>query len=79
MNPEIIKELIKAGFPDADILVEGDDGTHFQARIISELFAGKTMVKQHQMVYKTLGDKMGTDIHALSFKTYTPDEWAKQN
>ena len=77
MNPETIKELIAAGIPDADILVEGDDGTHFQARIVSDSFAGKTMVQQHQMVYKTLGEKMGTDIHALSFQTYTPEEWNK--
>lgn len=78
MNPEIIKELIESGLPGADVVVEGDDGTHFQARIVSELFAGMTMVQQHQMVYKTLGDKMGTDIHALSFQTYTPEEWEKQ-
>lgn len=78
MNPENIKELIETGLPNADILVEGDDGTHFQARIISELFVGLTMLQQHQMVYKTLGDKMGTDIHALSMQTYTPDEWEKQ-
>ena len=78
MNPQIIKELIESGLPNADIMVEGDDGTHFQARIVSELFADKSMIQQHQMVYKTLGNKMGTDIHALSIQTYTPDEWAKQ-
>lgn len=78
MNPEIIKELIESGLPGADVLVEGDDGTHFQAQIISELFTDKTMVQQHQMVYKTLGEKMGTDIHALSFQTYTPEEWESQ-
>lgn len=78
MDPKIIKELIQAGLPDADVVVEGDDGTHFQARIISESFSGKNMVQQHQMVYKTLGEKMGTDIHALSFQTYTPEEWANQ-
>lgn len=77
MNPQIIKQLIESGLPGADIIVEGDDGTHFQARIVSELFAGKTMIQQHQMVYKTLGDKMGTDIHALSIQTYTPDELDK--
>ncbi|MCZ6804428.1 MAG: BolA/IbaG family iron-sulfur metabolism protein [Proteobacteria bacterium] len=78
MDSQIIKELIEAGLVDADVVVEGDDGTHFQARIVSELFTDKTMVQQHQMVYKTLGDKMGTDIHALSFQTYTPEEWEKQ-
>jgi acid stress-induced BolA-like protein IbaG/YrbA len=78
MEPQIIKELIEAGLPNADIIVEGEDGTHFRARIVSELFADKTMVQQHQMVYKTLGDKMGNDIHALSIQTYTPEEWENQ-
>jgi acid stress-induced BolA-like protein IbaG/YrbA len=77
MNSETIKQLIESGLPGADILVEGDDGTHFQARIVSELFVDMTMVQQHQMVYKTLGDKMGSDIHALSIQTYTPEEWEK--
>jgi acid stress-induced BolA-like protein IbaG/YrbA len=78
MNPQIIKQLIEAGLPNADIIVEGEDGTHFQTRIVSELFTGKSMIQQHQMVYKTLGEKMGADIHALSIQTYTPDEWDKQ-
>jgi acid stress-induced BolA-like protein IbaG/YrbA len=78
MNPETIKQLIASGLADADILVEGDDGTHFQARIVSASFTGLNMVQQHQMVYKTLGDKMGTDIHALSIQTYTLAEWEKQ-
>lgn len=78
MNPQIIKQLIEAGLPGADVTVAGDDGTHFQARIISEQFVDKTMVQQHQMVYKALGEKMGTDIHALSFQTLTPEEWEKQ-
>lgn len=77
MTPDIIKELIATGIPGADIVVEGDDGTHFQARIVSELFSGKTMLQQHQLVYKSLGEKMGTDIHALSLQTYTPEEWNK--
>ena len=79
MEPEIIKQLIEAGLPGADVIVEGDDGTHFQARIVSELLSGKSMLQQHQMVYKTLGEKMGTDIHALSFQTYTPEEWQQQS
>jgi acid stress-induced BolA-like protein IbaG/YrbA len=78
MSPDTIKQLIKSGLPDADILVEGDDGTHFQARIVSASFTDMTMVQQHQIVYKTLGDKMGSDIHALSIQTYTPQEWEKQ-
>lgn len=79
MDPRIIKQLIEAELPNADITVEGEDGTHFQARIISELFSGKTMLQQHQMVYKALGEKMGREIHALSMQTYTPEEWEQQD
>jgi len=77
MNAEIIKEMIESGLPGADIVVDGD-GCSLQARIVSEQFQGLTMVKQHQMVYKTLGEKIGADIHALSLQTYTPEEWEKQ-
>ena len=79
MNPETIKELIIAGIPGADVVVEGDDGTHFQARIVSDQFSGKTMVQQHQLVYKALGEKMGREIHALSMQTYSPEEWEQKN
>lgn len=77
MNPQIIKQLIESGLPGADVTVEGDDGTHFNANIVCELFSGKNMLQQHRMVYKALGDKIGNEIHALSFKTFTPKEYKK--
>lgn len=75
MNPDIIRRLIEQGIPGCQAHVQGDDGTHFEAVIISEDFAGKSRVQQHQMVYQALGEKMGTDIHALSIQTYTPEQW----
>ncbi len=75
MDPQQIKQLIEQGLPDATVVVEGDDGTHFQAVIVSEQFAGKNMVQQHQLVYSTLGELMGREIHALSMQTMTPEEW----
>ncbi len=77
MQIDEIKQLIEDGLPGATAEVDGD-GTHFTAVVISEEFAGKNMVQQHQLVYKTLGEKMGNEIHALSIQTYTPDEWEKQ-
>jgi acid stress-induced BolA-like protein IbaG/YrbA len=59
------------------IEVRGDDGTHFEAVIVSAAFAGKSMVQQHQLVYGALGDLMRAEIHALSMKTYTPEKWAE--
>ena len=78
MQIEDIANLIKTGVPDCEVEVDGD-GTHFTAVIVSDIFAGKNMVQQHQLVYKALGDRMGTDIHALSIQTYTPEEWKKKS
>jgi acid stress-induced BolA-like protein IbaG/YrbA len=78
MQREDIQQLIESGIPDAIVEVEGDDGTHFGAIIVSDSFEGKSMVQQHQIVYKTLGDKMGTAIHALSIQTLTPPEWEQK-
>ena len=54
----------------------GDDGQHFEAVIVSPLFTGKSKVQQHQLVYWALGDRMRSEIHALSMKTFAPDAWA---
>ena len=72
VTPEHIKQLIQAGLPDAQVEVAGDDGQHFAARVISPSFAGKGVVEQHRMVYATLGDAMGGEIHALSLRTQAP-------
>lgn len=76
MEAQAIKEMIGAGLPDATVEVRGDDGAHFEAIIVSPSFVGKSMVAQHQMVYAALGDKMRAEIHALSMRTMTPDEYA---
>ena len=59
------------------IEVRGNDGTHFEATIVSPAFEGKRMVQQHQLVYGALGDRMRAEIHALSMQTYTPTQWAE--
>lgn len=57
------------------IKVMGEDGSHFEAVVVSPAFVGKSMVQQHQLVYAALGDRMRAEIHALSMKTYTPEKW----
>ena len=74
MNPDIIRQMIEAGLPGASAEVVGADGVHFEARVIYAGFAGKLPLARHRMVYATLGDKMGGEIHALSLKTVTPEE-----
>ena len=76
MDTKTIHDLIQQGLPDAEISVEGSDGVHFEARVVSPAFAGKMPLARHRMVYATLGEHMGNAIHALSLRTLTPDEAA---
>ncbi|MDO8891019.1 MAG: BolA/IbaG family iron-sulfur metabolism protein [Sulfurimicrobium sp.] len=73
-----IKQYIQNDLPCEYVRVDGDDGQHFEAIIVSAEFNGKRMVQQHQLVYKALGERMGGEIHALAMKTFTPEEWRKQ-
>ena len=75
--PEDIKEWIEQGLESAQVEIDGD-GRHFNAVIVSPAFEGKTSVQQHQLVYGVLGDKMKSDIHALSMRTLTPAEWERE-
>jgi acid stress-induced BolA-like protein IbaG/YrbA len=74
MTAQEIHQMIAAGLPGAQIHVEGADGVHFEARVVSELFVGKLPLARHRMVYGCLGEKMGGEIHALALKTLTPAE-----
>ena len=77
LSAKQLESYITAGLACDFIEVLGDDGTHFEAVIVSPAFEGKRMVQQHQLVYATLGDRMKAEIHALGMKTYTPSDWAK--
>ena len=75
MNPNEISQLIEAGLPGADVVVRSDDNTHFEALVIADAFAGKRPLARHQLVYACLGERMGNEIHAMSIRAHTPDEW----
>jgi acid stress-induced BolA-like protein IbaG/YrbA len=72
MTKEDIRQLIEAGLPGAKVSVTGDDGQHFEAEVVCAAFAGKPPLAQHRMVYATLGEKMGREIHALKLTTKAP-------
>jgi acid stress-induced BolA-like protein IbaG/YrbA len=74
VTPESVKAGIESGLACEHIEVEGD-GQHFQALIVSAAFAGKSRVQRHQLVYAALGERMREEIHALSMRTLTPQEW----
>lgn len=75
MNPEELEGLIKEAFADGHVDVTGD-GRHFSAVVVSQAFNGKNMIARHRLVYAALGDRFDTEaVHALSLKTYTPEQW----
>jgi acid stress-induced BolA-like protein IbaG/YrbA len=77
MDAATIRELIQAGLPGARADVRGEDGVHFEAVVVSEAFRGKLPLARHRLVYATLGDRMGGEIHALALRTLTPEEAGK--
>ena len=77
MSPDDVKQLIEAGIPGSEATVTGD-GSHFDATVVSPDFEGLSPVKKQQMVYGTVTDKITSgELHALTIKAYTPDEWEK--
>ncbi|KND58336.1 YrbA protein [Candidatus Paraburkholderia schumanniana] len=74
LTPEQVKDYIAKGLACQHLEVEGD-GQHFFATIVSDAFVGKRLIARHQLVYAALGERMREEIHALSMKTLTPDEW----
>jgi acid stress-induced BolA-like protein IbaG/YrbA len=74
MNALQIQQLIEAGLPGSRAEVEGADGVHFEATVVSDAFRGKLPLARHRMVYATLGSRMGGEIHALALRTLTPEE-----
>jgi acid stress-induced BolA-like protein IbaG/YrbA len=74
VTPESVKTGIEAGLACEHVEVVGD-GQHFQALVVSAEFAGRNRVQRHQLVYAALGERMREEIHALSMRTLTPEEW----
>jgi len=74
MQANELQDLITRGIPDARVIIKGE-GDHFEAVVVSAQFANRSMVEQHRLVYGTLGERMGGEIHALALRTCTPEDW----
>jgi acid stress-induced BolA-like protein IbaG/YrbA len=75
VTAESIKTSIAAALQCQHVEVRGD-GQHWEAVIVSDAFDGIPRVRQHQLVYAALGERMREEIHALSMTTLTPAQWA---
>jgi acid stress-induced BolA-like protein IbaG/YrbA len=77
VTPESIKQSIATGLACEHVEVAGD-GTHWEALVVSTAFEGLSRIRQHQLVYAALGDRMREEVHALSMQTLTPAQWAER-
>jgi acid stress-induced BolA-like protein IbaG/YrbA len=73
-SPDDVKHYIATHLDCQHLEVTGD-GTHFEALIVAGAFAGKNRIQRHQLVYAALGDRMRAEVHALSMRTLTPEEY----
>ncbi|MDH3916249.1 MAG: BolA/IbaG family iron-sulfur metabolism protein [Chromatiales bacterium] len=74
MHPQEVAKLIQEGMDTIEVEVRSDDGSHFSALVVSEQFAGLRPLQRHQLVYGTLGERVGREIHALSIRALTAAE-----
>jgi acid stress-induced BolA-like protein IbaG/YrbA len=71
-----VEQLIRTGMPDAEVMVTWD-GSHFEAIVVSDAFAGKSLLQKQRMVMATVNEQVASgELHALSIKTFTPEEWS---
>ncbi|XXF79882.1 BolA/IbaG family iron-sulfur metabolism protein [Myxococcaceae bacterium GXIMD 01537] len=80
LDADFIRSRVLEALPGSEVEVRDTTGTgdHFEARVVSPDFAGKTMVQQHQLVYAPLQEWLKTgELHALALKTYSPEQWKK--
>ncbi|MCG8557359.1 MAG: BolA family transcriptional regulator [Proteobacteria bacterium] len=81
VEPDLVLARLREAFPEAEKIELKDlTGTkdHYQALIVSNVFAGKPRVAQHQLVYAALGELMAGPVHALALRTCTPEAWASK-
>jgi acid stress-induced BolA-like protein IbaG/YrbA len=76
MDSRQVAERIEAGLTGSRAMVSSADNVHFEAVVIAPAFAGKRAVQRHQLVYATLGQAVGNEIHALALQVFTPEEYA---
>lgn len=79
MQAADIEHRIRDALDDAFVRVESDDNTHFGALVVAREFEGLRAIARHQLVYRALGSWVGNEIHALTIRAYTPEEWDDRN
>jgi len=76
MQASELQNILESKLTDCEVMVQGDDGRHFEIIVVGEVFASLTAVKKQQYVYSGLNDLIASgDVHAVQIRTFTPDQW----
>lgn len=78
VEAEVVEKLIREGIEGVThVEVRDLTGTkdHYEATVVASGFEELNRVRQHQLVYKALGDLMSGPVHALALHTHTPAAW----
>ncbi len=79
MQAHEVTTLIQQHIPDAQVRVEGE-GCSFSLIVVSPSFEGLTLLKKQQVVMALFSDRIASgEMHALTVKAYTPEQWAGLN
>ena len=81
VEPSVLEQRLReklSGVTHVEVKDMTGTKDHFEAVIVASAFAGQSRVKQHQLVYGALGELMVGPVHALTFKTLTPEAWEAQ-
>lgn len=74
--PDAIQRIIEQALPDAKVQIQGDDGVHFEALIVSEQFINLSLLQRQQKIYALFSDWFQSGaLHALTLHTFTPSEY----
>ncbi|TBR44790.1 BolA/IbaG family iron-sulfur metabolism protein [Marinomonas agarivorans] len=78
MESNEVKALLEGAIENCQVTAEGE-GCNFQLTLISNAFDGLSTVKRQQLVYSHLQDAIASGaIHAVTMKTYTPEQYSQQ-
>ena len=74
MTLEEIQKKIELGIEQSQVTMEGD-GCNCSAVVVSPFFEGLSLLQRQRAVLALVSDEIRSgELHALSVKTYTPDE-----
>jgi acid stress-induced BolA-like protein IbaG/YrbA len=76
-NTDTVKNIILTHLPQAHIQVEDMTGTddHLEILVVDEIFKGKLLIDQHQIIMDILKESLKESVHAVKIKTLTPEKF----